>query len=96
MKRELIVERTARSSKYDRRNRIGRRPSDGVLWGGTGTHARRLSSVLKGTRLQEASYDRGLQECNQRYYGQVKLHVGRRRFRKFHYIGRYALPKADD
>jgi hypothetical protein len=34
MKRELIVERTARSSKYDRRNRIGRRPSDGVLWGG--------------------------------------------------------------
>jgi hypothetical protein len=64
--------------------------------GETGTHARRLSSVLKGTRLQEASYDRGLQECNQRYYGQVKLHVGRRRFRKFHYIGRYAPPKADD
>ena len=52
-----------------------------------------VSSVLKGPAYKEASYDRGLQECNQRYYGQVKLHVGRRRFRKFHYIGRYAPPK---
>jgi hypothetical protein len=25
-----------------------------------------------------------------------ELHIGRRRFRKFHYIGRYAPSKADD
>ena len=52
-----------------------------------------VSSVLKGPAYKRRAMIVG---CRNATKWSNELHIGRRRFRKFHYIGRYAPSKADD